>query len=96
MESMHRKTFFQAATSVSSRDPLSHQMLNGSLVPGLVHIGDYSKMAEKMLRKCGVTRERHCRAGSMLRQGAGRLSTEAGGSTRSTARRLKLRTELAG
>jgi len=48
---------------------------------------NYADVANKMLKDCGVIRERHCRAAAILRRGEGKLAfTDGQQSNRTTAR----------
>lgn len=41
-----------------------------------------------MLKKCGLTRDKHCRAASVLRQGEGKLMFTDGGSSKNATSRI--------
>ena len=69
-KSMHRRTFMQAAMSYLIRDKFNlldldiNEKYRGIIV-------NYKELAEKTLKESGIIRERHFRAGPMLRKGQG-------------------------
>ena len=71
IRSVHKKTLFQAAMSYLIRGKLRHSVVLKH-EPEDYNI-DYNELTQKTLKDHGFIRERHYKAGPILKKGTGRL-----------------------
>ena len=78
LNSMHNRTFFQGVSSCFLNNRCKIKLKTKPKQSSNNKVIDCTKFAKKMLKNCGIIREKHCRAPGILRRGEGKLSCTNG------------------